>query len=340
MEIDVEKILYRILLGYYYIVIHNITYKIIYPSLDIKYKAQLLYEKIIEDNKYDKAWLTPAEISIYLDHNNIWNKTKEEELENNNKILEDLKIDLYLNYINEKKKKNIKNSTKTLNKLINQQYTQKTSMNHLGIEEQALSIKNEFIIMNTIYLDDKLYFDNPEKETHDSLYLQKFIHEIVINTIDATKLRLVVKSDLWRSYSNCANLIMNFLDINDDYRHLIGLHKMYDNARQHQESPSEDIIKDDDALDGWFLHQNRKAEKEKKKNAILGKVGDKNKNKDEIFLITNDAKESQEIFSVNDDKGKQQIQEMIAASQQKETKWQDLNFVKENVKQEISSRRK
>jgi uncharacterized Fe-S cluster-containing protein len=133
---------------------------------------------------------------------------------------------------------------------------------------------------------------------------------------------------------------MNFLDINDDYRHLIGLHKMYDNARQHQESPSEDIIKDDDALDGWFLHQNRKAEKEKKKNAILGKVGDKNKNKDEIFLITNDAKESQEIFSVNDDKGKQQIQEMIAASQQKETKWQDLNFVKENVKQEISSRRK
>jgi hypothetical protein len=213
-------------------------------------------------------------------------------------------------------------------------------MNHLGIEEQALSIKNEFIIMNTIYLDDKLYFDNPEKETHDSLYLQKFIHEIVINTIDATKLRLVVKSDLWRSYSNCANLIMNFLDINDDYRHLIGLHKMYDNARQHQESPSEDIIKDDDALDGWFLHQNRKAEKEKKKNAILGKVGDKNKNKDEIFLITNDAKESQEIFSVNDDKGKQQIQEMIAASQQKETKWQDLNFVKENVKQEISSRRK
>lgn len=340
MENDIEKILYRILLGYYYIVISNITYKIIYPSLDVKYKAQLLYEQTIEENKYDKAWLTPEEISLYLQHNNIWNNSKQNELEKNNKTLEDLKIDLYLNYINDKKKKSIKNSIKNLNIAINNQYAQKMSMNHLGIEEQALSIKNEFIIMHTIYYNDQLYFDNPDSELNDSLYLQKFIHEIVVNTIDAAKLRTVVRSDLWRSYATCSNLNMNFLDINDDYRHLIGLHKMYDNARQHPEAPSEDIIKDDDALDGWFLYQNRKAEKEKKKNTILDKLGDKNKNKDEIFLITNDLKEAQEIFDINDDKGKQQIQEIISTSKQKDTKWSDLNFVQQDIKKEINSRRK
>lgn len=340
MEINIEKFLYRILLGYYYIIINDDTYKITYPDLKLKYKAELLYEKTIEENKYDKAWLTPEEISIYLQYNNIWDKSKEEELKKNNKILEDLKIDLYTNYINEKKRKTIKNSIKNLNSIILQQHTQKTSMNHLGIEEQALSTKNEFIIMNTIYYNDKLYFNNPDIDANDSLYLQQFINEIVANTIDATKLRKIAKSDLWRSYATCSNLIMNFLDINDDYRHLIGLHKMYDNVRQHPECPSEDIIQDDDALDGWFLYQNRKAEKEKKKNSILDKVGDKNKNKDEIFLVTNDISEAREIFSVNDEKGQQQISEMIAASKQKDTKWQDLNFVQQDIKKEISSKRK
>ena len=37
---------------------------------------------------------------------------------------------------------------------------------------------------------------------------------------------------------------------------------------------------------------------------------------------------------------KQQIQEIISASKEKDTKWSDLNFVKEDIKKEIMSKRK
>jgi hypothetical protein len=51
-SMNIDKILYRILLGYYFVKIENVTYKIIYPSMKLKYESEILYDSIIEDNKF------------------------------------------------------------------------------------------------------------------------------------------------------------------------------------------------------------------------------------------------------------------------------------------------
>lgn len=334
----VAKNLYRILLGYYYIYVDDIKYKILYPSLDIKYEAELLYDKILEDNKYEKIYLTDDEIKIYLKVNKIWSPSDDTQLKDCEKFLEDCKVNLYLEFNKSDNKKqhqkNIIKATKDLETLL----LRKNSFNYLTIHDHATSLKNEFILMHCIYLDDKLVFHYNNYDTLEYNKLQSFVKEILDQTIKPNELRLIAKSDLWKSYAVSKNLETNILHMNDDMRHLINLHHMYDNIRQHPECPSQDIIDDDDALDGWFIHQNRKSEKEKKKNNILNKFGKNIKNSGEVFLMANNQEEVKDIYDLNDLTTKQNIKELINIGKNNTTDWQNLPFVQRDLRHQIQEK--
>ena len=44
-DANLEYYLYRIISGYYLIDIQNIRYKVIYPTVDIKYQAEQIYRE-------------------------------------------------------------------------------------------------------------------------------------------------------------------------------------------------------------------------------------------------------------------------------------------------------
>jgi hypothetical protein len=336
---NLQKTLYRIILGYYYIWMNSRKFKIIYPNLEIKYESEILYDSIIEENKYDKSWLTDKEIEIQSSLLGVWNKEKEKQLKELETVLEDTKVELYLTFSNEKKRDQTKKRIKSIIKNIAELLNEKNILNHLSIKEYAFTIKNEFLIMNSIY-DQRgnLVFKNPKKNTYEHKLLQLFMREILDNSIDPTQIRELAKSDVWRSYVATINLEKKITEINDDYKHLVNIHKMYESAKQHPESPNDEVIKDDDALDGWFIFQGRKAEKEKKKNAILDRVGGNIKNAGEVFLVTDDTAESKDIYGLNDAETNRNIQEIKRLHKEKgNVDWQDLPFVKQQLQEQINT---
>jgi hypothetical protein len=335
--INIDKLLYRILLGYYFISLNDTKYKIVYPSIELKYEAEILYDSIIDDNKYDKSWMTEEEINFELAKNEIWTKEDNDILEITKKSIDSTKIELYLNFGISSKRNKIKKSIKAMNRQINELYSKKNSLNYLSIKEHALTIKNEFLIMNSIYtLNNKLYFDNPKNENYETKELHYFIKEILDNSIDIIMLKSIARSEIWKSYINSNTQLENSINLNDDYRYLLSIHKMYENAKQHPESPTEEIINDDDALDGWFLFQNKKAEKEKKKNATLDKLGNKLKESDHVFIVGQDQQEIAEVYSLNDDKEREIARQVIDATYKSPTltDWKDIPFVKQQLIEE------
>lgn len=340
MDVNLEKILYRILLGFFYISIDDQEYKVISPSFDIKYDAEILYDRIIEENKFDKRLLTSKEIEMQLITNGVWNPELDNKLKTLKEDMDNLKVDIYLNFLNSTKKKFFKSNLKTQDKLLNELLSKKNCLNHLSIEEHAITIKNEFILMKTIYnKNNNLVFDSNDPNI-DYTKLQSFIREIVNSMITIDDIRSLVKSDIWRSYSSIANLHRDILNISDDYKHLINFHNMYNNVRQHPECPSEDIISDDIALDGWFIYQNRKSEKEKKKNAILDKIGGNIKDKAQhIFVMTQNEDEIKAIQDLNGPEEKQFIKEVSDYSRQfPGTRWEDIPAVKRRAQIEAQQK--
>ena len=336
---NLYKTLYRIILGYYYIWINNRKYKIIYPSMNIKYEAEILYDSMIEENKYDKSWLTDKEIEVQSNILGLWNKEKDKRLKELETLLEDTKVELYLIFANQQKREQVKKRIKSLLKNIAELLNEKNSLNHLSTKEYAFTIKNEFLVMNSIYDEkDRRIFKNPKKNTYEYKLLQLFMREILDNAIDPTQIRELAKSEIWRSYVATIILEKNITEINDDYKHLVNIHKMYEAAKQHPESPNGEVMKDDDALDGWFIFQGRKAEKEKKKNAILDRVGGNIKNAGEVFLMTDDKEETKDIYSLNDPESNRNIQEMKKLQKEKgKVDWKDLPFVRKNLQEEMNT---
>lgn len=332
--VNLDKLLYRILLEYYYININNETFKVIYPSLDIKYEAEFLYDNIIEENKFDKRLSTLKEIEMQLLTNGIWNPIYDKQIKDTENQIEDCKVDLYLNFLNSTKRNFLSNNIQSLKKILSKLYITKNSFNHLSIEEYALSIKNQFIISHTIYnKKNKLVFNY--KDDLNYMLFQNFTQEIVNNMPSTEDIRALCKSDSWRSYAATSNIKKHILKINDDYKLLIGFHNMYSNVRQHPDRPIEDIINHDDALDGWHIHQRRKEEKERKKTSILDKVGGNLKQGDHIFIFSDNEEETKAIDELNEPEQRRFKQEVAEYSKANPgTKWEDLPPVKRRMEME------
>ena len=331
--INLEKLLYRIILGYYNIYLDNKKYKILYPTIETRYEAEILYDSIIDENKFDINLLTISEMQTLLKREGLWNDQKDQDLKVAEKDLEDSKVLLFQNFFNTDISKKARGMISGITKAIVDATTIKNTFRNLTIEDYALGIKNEFIIMNSIYdMQDTMIFNNPSRDDHEYKKLQVFIKEILEHNVIVKNLRDLARSELWKSYANSCNIDEYGLGANDDMRHLINLSKMYENVRQHPESPADDIVADDDALDGWFIYQNRKIAQEKKKTSILSKIRGNDKGGD-VFVITQDKQETKEIIGLNDPTAQEHIRSLasIVAKQKEPTQWGDLPYVRQNL---------
>jgi hypothetical protein len=332
----IEYNLYRILNGFYYIEDNNINYKIIYPSIKLKYKAQELFIELIEDNKFDTSWYSDIQISRILYENNIWNKDKEDFLTKQESLLDIEKIGLYQNFMNIKQRESHKKTIKIINRIINELTMEKKSLDYLTLNFFAETIKYEYIIMNCIlnYKNNTKIFSKNSLNNSDYKTIQDLSKIILSKQLNTNDLRQIAKSDLWRSYYSEQNLFDKpSIYQNDDQRHLIRLTQMYDSVKQHPEAPNEEVIMDDDALDGWFLHQKEKAKQEKTKNQVLDKIGGNSKigKSGEVFVVTNDLTESRAINSLNDPKTQKDIARTQQIVKQKgSVSWTDLDHVIQN----------
>lgn len=341
MDLDIENAIYRILSGFYYIDIDDTRYKILVPPRDILYQAHRLYLSIIDELKFDHCWYPQTTIDNLLLLHNIWNKSKEDELKSLKKILDGAKIQLFLKYSLPKLRKDNKNLIKQTKDIINKLYEQKNYFSCLSLIDYANSVKNQFIIIHTVYKDDQLFFKE-DWTTIDSILLDKILYEIHRNFIGVEDIKRIAGHPLWRSYWDAANegvFGKHAAELTEEQRLLITFSKNYDNIKEHPECPPQDIMDDMDALDGWMLYQHDKIEKEKKKKDIEERFGLNNK-KDkggtqEIFIPVSSREEAEEIHSLNDpiaEKDRKNMMEFIKDGEQVD--WTNLPHVQREIKQQ------
>jgi len=112
---------------------------------------------------------------------------------------------------------------------------------------------------------------------------------------------------------------------------------MYDNVYENSDAPDEKVIEDDDCLDGWFIHQRREYDKQKKKRQTEDMIKNpKIANSQEIFLMANDQEEANKIFDVNHPAVRGIIKDRQNTIQGagKQIKFTELNDIKQDIAME------
>tara|TARA_R100000908_G_scaffold63654_1_gene45244 strand:+ start:46 stop:423 length:378 start_codon:yes stop_codon:yes gene_type:complete len=109
---------------------------------------------------------------------------------------------------------------------------------------------------------------------------------------------------------------------------------MYDSVHESPEAPSEELIADDICLDGWFIIQRKKQEKQKKSNQVDGMIqNEKIRNAGEVFVMAEDSKDAGQIYDLNDGFARGTIKQREAQLKQKEgqVNFTELNDVRQDI---------
>jgi hypothetical protein len=296
MNEDLELLLYRIFSGYLIFYVNNERYKLEYSSVNLKYEAQILYNNIINEEKYND-WLREENLENLLVYLNLWTKDTKMIIKDIEKKIDNNKVDYYTNFRLSDKKKNIKKNLESYKKQLNTILAKKEELYSNTLEGYANSIKNEYIISNTLYKNDRLIFDNHSSDNNYVLF-NNIVNELNKHTISIVDFKKLARSNLWRSYWNVRKNDAFGNSLTDDQRTLVGISQMYDRIYEHPDCPSDEIIEDDDALDGWMIVQKRKIEKDKKQQQI-DSLNPKLKNAQEVFLFANNKEEAEDIIGLN-----------------------------------------
>jgi ElaB/YqjD/DUF883 family membrane-anchored ribosome-binding protein len=292
---------------------NNNTYELRKPPLSLKMKADLLYVSAYENNIYSD-FILMEDIDELLIETNITSRDHKKILTKMEKSLDNQKISLYKSYYDNAQKNKIKQKIKNTREDIDKFYQEQHSLDYLTLEHYCDNIKNEFIITNSLYHyeSDRLVFNY---DTNISFNLFNSIMSIISNNvIDVTTYKLIARNDYWRNYWN--NNKTNILDEpvkewSEEQKSLINISCMYDKIHEHPECPKEDIIADDDALDGWMLLQRQENEKQKKEKGVDNMLSGKIKDSAEVFLMAGNREQAQDIFNLNSEQGLRTIQQKM-----------------------------
>jgi len=310
-----DKLLSRIIAGFLYIEHDGKIYILRRPSSALKYRADILYEKIYNDNLYSD-WFLLQDVEHILVENGVWRFQNNDVLKQIDKQLENLKVELYQNYIQPAKRKDIKKQISSMNMQKDRILTTKHSLDQYTLEAYAGRIRNEFIIMNTLYYKNKKVFKNKNKK--NSILLNNITSKIASSLPSIADIRLLARSELWKSYWSASGKSKIFsgdvFDWTDEQRALVNLSKMFDSVYEHPECPPDMIIDDEDALDGWMILQKRKHEQSKSKQKTDNMLNSaRMKKANEVFIMSNSNEETQEILNNNDPLGRHRMREKFSA---------------------------
>lgn len=331
---EIGLYLSRILSGFYIFVYNRKRYKLLYPDMELKYRAELHAAECYERHKFSD-WIYEEDIVNYLVDSGIWHYGGDEQLEKIEKEIENNKVELYQSLLNPPKQKQIRRNLSSLKKSYNKLYSIRHSLDSLTPQGYADLIKNQYILLYSIYdLKNKRLFKSSKNINYQEL--NEISNILAEYTIDISVFREIARHDSWKNYwSANKSYIFDKPAINwtDEQRTLVVLTKMYDSAYEHPECPDDIVFQDDDMFDGWMIYQRREAEKARSKNRTEKLLEDKNLHKaNEVYIMASSKEEAKSIYNLNDNTGmniiKERSQTLIPG---KEIKESDLPDVQRNL---------
>lgn len=331
---ELEILIYRIISGYQYIKLNNNLYKLVSPSIDLKIAANILYNDIYQENLYGK-FILKENLKELLISNQIISETFDADLYTTEKRLNAAKIQYYKQFYTQQKKSN-KNKIISLSKTISNAYNKKRCLDFLTLENYCENIKNEFIISKTLY-DESNNLVFRDYSNIDYVFFNKITLTIADNLINIDTYKKIARSDYWKkiSSSNRSNIFRGpSSEYSEEQKALLSITDMYTRVYEHPDAPDEEIINDDDALDGWMLEMQEKITRSKKQKGIDNTLS-KGSDSPEVYVMT-DKQNLNKVMELNSPEALKIVKSRTAIKPGEVKQDADFDDTKEQIRQQIN----
>ena len=302
-KIYYENILYRIIQGRLRLPFLGPDLYLYEPENDILEESYDVYKKAYDEAYFDGAYIK-EELKEVLFYNDMWSPDDDEAAKKAEEEIENLKVNAYENYYNVPDLKRTKLSIRIQESLFRKYKSKFHSLDHISCEGVASLARSIWIISKTI--------KNKRGENVDTsaMPLTKIMEYYNSKSIESSEYRYIARNDpfrgMWSAGKKQSNIFNKpSIELTKDQIALCQFSSMYDNVHESAESPNEDVINDDDCLDGWFIVQKREYDKSKNKREVEKMMGNSKVSKhQEVFLMARDQHTAKKIHDMNTVVGK------------------------------------
>jgi hypothetical protein len=272
---------------------------IIYPpSKGVSLRASELYIEEYEKG-LEAELLDDEDVYNLLVLNHLWSEQMEKELI---KIvpghIEHWKIQLYENVLKSNTRITIRKYLEAAKKEYGRLYNIRHSLDHMTGAGYASYVKNMFIITQCARYKNK-------RIDWGTIDINKVMNIYHGSLLDSDTLRMLARSQPWSSLwpvLKTNGRIFDNTNLTTEQTSLISWSTMYDRIYESPDCPPEEVLEDDDMLDGWLLIQRRQRDTDKKKHELENTLSKKVGNADDIFLIAETPADAEKIDLLNDER--------------------------------------
>lgn len=284
---------------------HNI---IIYPpTIDIVIQSLQKYDEYY-DIALSENIMTEEEMVSWMKTQRLWTSYNDNKVIELQKKIENLKINAYESRLDQKQVNNIKATIRFTENLLNEELSQKNSFLINTCEAIANAEKTSFLIENTTYQNKKLY-------NFSELFLTQVINYWHNSFLTEQQCRELARNEPWKSIWTTKEKAGIPLFLNSEsgeltynQKNLMIWSQVYDNIQESLDCPSKEVIDDDDILDGWFIVQHKKREKDKlEKEFEASTKNNKIKQSSEVLIMAKNHEIASKIQDINTVEAKQVI---------------------------------
>jgi len=287
----------RIQAGYVPVNINGVRFKINHPSLDIALESQEIYIQAYEE-AVEHDVLNNNDLISYLIIQDLWSEQMEEEYQTIvPKHIEYWKIELYKSLLKSKTKKQVRQYLKTAK----EEYARLSNIRHqydyTTIEGYASYIKGMFLISQCATIDD-------EPVDWNKYNLIQVMSEYHSSILKPEEIRFLSRNTPWSNIWPVMKVTGSmFKEMTIEQQSLITWSNMYDRIHESPDCPSDEVLDDDDMLDGWLLVQKKKREEERQRDETKSAINSKISNADEVFVPAQTYEDAQKIDLLNSARG-------------------------------------
>lgn len=294
-----EFFIYTIRSGKVFVEYNDLDLVIVPPTIEQNLRACQVYQKAYEQ-AYQDELMTEDETFIWMVEKELWTVDDDEKIKGLEKDLERLRVEIYEARNNNKLKERIRLYIRAGEKQLSNKLSEKNQYFAHTCEGIASAEKTSFLIKNTTYLNKELY-------SFDDLSLHHVMLEWQNSFLSEAKCRELARTEPWKSLWVIRDKIgidlfdnAKSTDLTYNQKNLIIWSQMYDNIQESLDCPTNNVINDDDMLDGWFVVQNKKRDKERAEKEFENNVkSDKIKNASEVFMVVNNQKDKEIVDNMN-----------------------------------------
>lgn len=325
-----EYFISRIRSGIYRVKQGGVTLSIVSPSIEDDYYINAAYVDSYE-RALEAGLMTEDEMLDWMRSRQLWTEDDDATIKTLEGNLERLKVEIFnARYQSDKKeltRKYIRATEKGLKDQSEKKYeNRQNTCEGLASLEKSLS----FIKRCTFLGSEPCDFEDID--------INNVLYEFNNMILPEKDVRNLARNEPWRSLwlmkESCdLKLFSNQdRDLSIDQKNMVVWSRMYDNIQESMDCPSDSVINDDDMLDGWFIIQNKKQDKERAESELESRVSnDKISNSEEVFVFAETQQDVDAINSVNSYQAQMVKKERMEVLQQK-GEAQDLDFRDQRLK--------